>query len=147
MKKVRLCIWWIWKGIVHFLLQNEMLNSEVLFLSELIKDINQCIKYWLIRKLPRGQCLTSYFFEDLEQIGTSLVRCSATPTKLIWACTLRLPQNSLNWENFDSLKNHLDKIHHTEILSNSGRMESWNCLKDSLRYWNKVVEQIYVKIS
>jgi len=117
-KKVMLCIWWDWKGIVYyeFLPHNQTINSDK-YCSQLDR-----LKAAIDEKRPELANQKSRFHQDKisrlvaysAKIDTTWLGCPTSLILFIRSCTFHLfrsLQNSLNGKNFDSLeacKNHLE---------------------------------------
>ena len=124
-KKVMLCIWWDWKGVLYYelLLENQMINS-----NKCCSQLGQ-LKAALDEKhleLVNRKCII--FHQDIARLHVSLM----TRQKLLqldWEVLTRLPyspdtapsdlhlfrslQNSLNGKKFNSLedcKRHLEQF-------------------------------------
>ena len=123
LKKVILCVWWDWKGILYYelLSNNETINSEKYCsqLDELKTAIEQKRSEITNRKgVVFHQDNASCVFDNSTKVVGARLRCS-TPFIIFPDLAssdfhlFRSLQNSLNGKSFNSLvevKNHLEKF-------------------------------------
>ena len=146
-KKVMLCMWWDWKGVLYYELLPE---NQTIHSNKYCSQLDQ-LKAALDKKrleLVNRKCII--FHQDNTKLRVSLM----TRQKLLqlgWEVLIHLPyspdiapldfhlfrslQNSLNGKNFNSLqayKRHLEQFFANKIKS-SGKMELWSCLKNGKR--------------
>ena len=146
-KKVMLCIWWDWKGVLYYelLLENWTIHSNKYCsqLDELKAVLSEKRPEWVNRK-------RIIFHQDNTRLHVSLMT-RQNLLQLGWEVLIHPPyspdiapshfhlfgslQNSLNGKNFNSLKDckrHLKQFFAQKDKS-FGKMELWSCLKNGRR--------------
>ena len=150
-KKVMLCTWWDWKGVLYYelLLENQTINS-----NKYRSQLDQ-LKSALDEKRPElvnRKCII--FHQDTARLRVSLMTRQKL-LKLGWEVLIHLPyspdiasldfhlfrslQNSLNGKNFNSLED--CKRHLKQFFAQKDKTLWEDGIMKLPEKWQKVVEQ------
>ena len=156
-KKVMLCIWWDWKGVLYYELlpENQMINSNK-YCSQLdqlkaaldekcLESVKRkCIIFHQGNARPHVSLMTRQKLYSLA--GKFWFICHIHQTLHLWISIyfglykiLLMEKISIPWKTVKSMWN----SSLFKKIKSFGKMELWSCLKNGRRYWNKRVNSVF----